>query len=290
LPHVYIDIVPTTTLHDGFDLAQRLHQQGYDLMVAAGGDGTLLSVINAAVHSDTVVTVLPLGTSNDYARNFGIHSVEDAVEVLCHGRVIDADVGRCSFYRHGSQQQAYFCSTAGVGLFAYVAQLEKYAISQKLKRLFGDGVWPLLMIVSILASSNITSQLQINDDMILTDLFLCELSKVDRVGGFLLYPQVAINNGHFDSIMVHHFSKYKLITWYTFLKTILNQMGHLHHPQVEYFATKPDLNRFGYTKPTRVEIIPDQPLPVHLNGDIMGQTPAIFEIVPTALKVLVPNF
>lgn len=285
-PNTIIDIVPTESLSDGFVQAKHIHNKGYDLLVAAGGDGTVLSVVNGVVHSGTLFTTLPLGTGNDYAKAMGIHSVEDAVEAIFRGTVKQADAGHCTFRdSDGKQQQLYFCSTAGIGLFARISELEKHRLSRWLKMLLKDGVWPLLAAASIFSTKNIPTKLLVNKHQITTDMLLFEVSNVPKAGGFLLTPFASINSETFDSWMVHHVNV--LERWRIFLTALANKAGHLDYRNVEYFTSQPDWNRYGYTKLTRIEVEPAQPLPVHLNGDLMGQTPALFEMMPKSLNVLV---
>ncbi|MEM7343036.1 MAG: hypothetical protein AAF485_02225, partial [Chloroflexota bacterium] len=61
------------------------------------------------------------------------------------------------------------------------------------------------------------------------------------------------------------------------------------HPNLEYFTSEPKWNRYGYSQLTRIEVHPSQPLPLHLNGEFVGQTPAVFEVMPKELRILVPK-
>ncbi len=284
-PTVEIDVMVTQNLADGFEKAKQAQENGYDLLVAAGGDGTLLSVVNALVNTQTLLSILPLGSANDYSRAIGIKGLEEAVQAVCAGVVRQADAGRCTYQDLNQQtQQHYFCSTAGVGFFAHVAKLEEYTISVWLKKVLKDAVWPLLGAVAMLSAQHMPTTVHLNEHQIKIKMRTLEISKVRNVAGLLLAPLASLNNEILDSWMDHDLTARQ--AWPAFFKIIHNQGTHLHHPNIEYFTSEPKWNRYGYTKLTRIEVHPSQPLPVHLNGEFVGQSPAIFEVLPNALKIL----
>ena len=285
VPTVQIDVIVTQNLAEGFEQAKRCQKNGYDLLVAAGGDGTLLSVVNALVHTETLLSILPLGSANDYAKAAGIKGLEEAVQAVCEGVVRQADVGRCTYQDFDQQeQQGYFCSTAGVGFFAYVARLEEHAISIWLKKVLKDAVWPLLAAAALFSTQHVPTTVHLNEHQIELTMRMLEISKVQKAGGVLLTPLASLNNEILDSWMDHNLTARQV--WPAFFKIIENKGAHLHHPNLEYFTSAPKWNRYGYTHPTRIEVHPSQPLPVHLNGNFVGQTPALFEVMPKALRVL----
>ena len=75
-------------------LARRVAGEGFDLVIAAGGDGTQSAVAGALTGSETVMGVLPGGTFNYFARDLGVgETVEDALDTILDARVETADVG-----------------------------------------------------------------------------------------------------------------------------------------------------------------------------------------------------
>jgi YegS/Rv2252/BmrU family lipid kinase len=95
------------------ELAQQAVAQGYEQVLAVGGDGTVNAVLEGLLGSDTALGLIPLGTGNILATNLGVRRVADAVAALRvgHTRVLDV----------GSINQQYFAALAGVGLDAQVA-------------------------------------------------------------------------------------------------------------------------------------------------------------------------
>jgi len=94
-----VTIAPTTRAGEERDLAERAVGEGYDFVVAVGGDGTWSNVADRLVASgrpDVALGILPNGTGNDFGRNFGYDpsSPTEAVRVLAQGHTRTVDVGR----------------------------------------------------------------------------------------------------------------------------------------------------------------------------------------------------
>ncbi len=105
---------------------------GPELVVVGGGDGTVSRVAGALAYQDTVLGLLPLGTTNNFARNVGIPSdLPSAVEVIVNGKVADVDLGRAG--------DRLFTNVAGIGLSADVAA----AVSPKVKHVLGRTAYTL---------------------------------------------------------------------------------------------------------------------------------------------------
>ena len=119
----------TTAPGDARRLAAEAVRDGFDLIAAAGGDGTVNEVLNGIGDApDGFVRarlgVLPLGTVNVFARELKIPlCVERAWEVLQHGHEIKIDLPRVEFSADGILQKRYFCQLAGAGLDARAIEL-----------------------------------------------------------------------------------------------------------------------------------------------------------------------
>jgi diacylglycerol kinase family enzyme len=85
-------------------------QQGCDVLVACGGDGTVNAVASVVVGSETTLAVLPLGTLNHFAKDMGIHSVNEARQVLVTGVARAVDAGFVNGY--------VFVNNSGVGIYS----------------------------------------------------------------------------------------------------------------------------------------------------------------------------
>ncbi|MEV4350811.1 diacylglycerol kinase family protein [Actinoplanes sp. NPDC049596] len=105
---------------------------GPDLLVAGGGDGTISTAARLLAHRDMALGLLPLGTTNNFARTAGIPlDLDESIEVLARGKVIDLDLGLA-----GDQA---FTNHVGVGLSAEVM----LKAPPGLKRVLGKIAYPL---------------------------------------------------------------------------------------------------------------------------------------------------
>lgn len=95
--------------------------QHADVVIAAGGDGTVLGVARRLVHSKVPLAILPLGTANNLARSVGMpNDIDVLLELLQDPRERPLDIGVAS----GSWGERYFCESAGVGWFSDALQVE----------------------------------------------------------------------------------------------------------------------------------------------------------------------
>jgi diacylglycerol kinase family enzyme len=117
------------------DVARRMRLERFDMVVAAGGDGTVSAVASALVGGETALGVLPIGTLNHFARDIGMPlDAEDAVAALCSGeaRCIDA----------ASVNDQVFINNSSLGLYPDQARLRQRWRSK-------IGRWPALILASI---------------------------------------------------------------------------------------------------------------------------------------------
>ena len=119
----------TTAPGDARRLAAEAVRDGFDLIAAAGGDGTVNEVLNGIGDAPdgfarARLGVLPLGTVNVFARELKIPlKIENAWEVLQRGHETKIDLPRVEFSADGVLQKRYFCQLAGAGLDARAIEL-----------------------------------------------------------------------------------------------------------------------------------------------------------------------
>ena len=109
----YVDLAPTAHSGDGTHLARSAVERRYDIVVAAGGDGTINEVVNGIVGSDTALATLPMGTVNVWARELGLpFQTKAAAEALLSWKPRPIDVGKAG--------EHHFLLMAGVGFDAAI--------------------------------------------------------------------------------------------------------------------------------------------------------------------------
>jgi diacylglycerol kinase (ATP) len=277
-------VYPTESHADVSVKAKQAVAEGAELLVAAGGDGTLRGVLEVALASNTPLAPLPLGTSNDYAHALGLHDVDAAAEAALHGRVRAVDVGFCMFEdAQGRRQKLHFCSTAGVGILADVVALEKHASVRRLKPLLGNAIWPLLTFLVTVRARGVPAEIRINDRVFGKKLKLFEISNVTEAGGVAFTPFAELDNGHLDAWMISEKGFFGTAS----ILTAALSGKHLGRAGLDYFADAGDVpNEHGVSRPAFISLSPERPMAIHLNGDHVGFTPAKFGVLPRRLRVL----
>jgi len=120
------------------ELAQQAARGPYEVVVAAGGDGTVNSVAAAVIESDKTLGILPLGTLNHFARDLGIpFDLEAAARAIIAGHTIEVDVAEVN--------QRLFLNNSSLGLYPIIVRER-----EKRQRL-GSGKWPAFIWATIQA-------------------------------------------------------------------------------------------------------------------------------------------
>jgi diacylglycerol kinase (ATP) len=109
-----------------------------DLLIAGGGDGTLSLAARHLAYRDVALGIVPLGTTNNFARTLGIPlNVAGAVGLLTRGKVADVDLGQVN--------GTFFANLVSVGLSGHVAA----TVRHDLKRLLGRAAYPLTALARL---------------------------------------------------------------------------------------------------------------------------------------------
>ena len=203
---VSAEIVETTG-PGAAEAAAREAAASADLVVAAGGDGTVHEVLNGVVGGEASFGVVPLGTGNDYALALGVPAgLEAACAALATAEPFTVDVGRVEWTDTGGEAHVrHFANGLGAGFDAHAA------------RLAGDTKWLggrtayLAAIARTLWAwrrPSLRVRVTVGDAAVFeNDLFLCEIANGHSVGGgFLLAPDARIDDGLLDACIVRHVS------------------------------------------------------------------------------------
>lgn len=242
--------------------------EGATQVIAVGGDGTVHEVVNGILRAGNPAVelgVLPRGTGRDFARSLGLpkrfdHALQ--IALFGEGRVIDA--GRATF-RSG---EAWFANFAGAGISGAIAR-DANASSKAL----GGRVSFMNATVKVFARwKSAQVEATVGGEERRGPMFeLVAMNGPYAAGGMRIAPDASLDDGLLDCVLFGDVTKLDFVT--TFPKIYSGR--HLAHPKIE-------LVRAG-----SVEIDARPPLPVVLDGEQPGTTPARFELVPRALTVRV---
>ena len=237
--------------------------ESFQMVICAGGDGTIHEVINGIAGSDLVLGILPMGTGNVLAWEMNIpFDLQKACEVLASGRVRTIDLGLTSV---GS----YFSCMAGVGLDAQVVR----EVDPTVKGFLGIIAYPLTAVRTVLRYG--LPELAINIDgkePPLTGYSVVICNSRHYGGRFMLCPNAVVDDGWLDVCILQEHHASAIIR--SGVSVVLNQ-----HESVEGRA---------FHRGRSVHVSSNRKVLVQSDGDIIGTTPIGFSIAPKALRVMAP--
>jgi YegS/Rv2252/BmrU family lipid kinase len=256
-------------------LAREAAVGGATLVVAVGGDGTVNEAVNGLLGLEPRrrpdLAVLPRGTGDDFARTFRIPTALDrALRIAADGsaRVIDAGVARYTRW-DGSPEERYFANFAGAGISGAIA-IRGAATSRR----FGARAayfWATVAVFARWQSVEMTVAAAAEERRgAMYELFVA--NGAYAAGGMRVAPDAAPDDGLLDVVLIGDFTKPEFLA--TFPK--IYRGTHVAHPKIEVLRAE------------SVTVEAATPLPVVLDGEQPGTTPATFEVVPQALRLRVP--
>jgi diacylglycerol kinase (ATP) len=233
-----------------------------DLLIAGGGDGTISEAARHLAHLDMALGVLPLGTTNNFARTLGIPlTLTTAIALLTDGKVADVDLGQV-----GDQ---LFANLVSVGVSAQVAA----HVPASLKRLVGRVAYPLTALTRLPGH----------------EPFHAWITTVDGDTRQLRTHQLNIANGSFHAgipITSDASADDRLLLAYALGA---HARRHLLAATVRHILTgrRRTLTDEPFLATDDLRLETDPPLPLDIDGEIHGHTPVRIRILPNALRVMV---
>lgn len=237
-------------------------QRGYDIVIAAGGDGTIYEVVNGLADQEhrPDLGVFPLGTTNDLSRALGIsRQWEDYCDLVLRGESRPIDLGRAN--------DRYFINIAGGGSLTELT----YEVPSRLKTMIGQlayyfkGIEKMVNLTPMQLKIEAEGQGEIEGEFM---IFL--IGNTNSVGGFeKLMPDARIDDGLLDVILLKKCNLAELIR----VVSMAQRGDHFNDPNVIYFRTQ----RLEVTSPNNVLL--------NLDGELGGKLPGVFEVLPQHLRV-----
>ena len=255
------------------ELAQAAASDDYQCVVAVGGDGTVSEVANGILRSagadNTALGVVSTGTGSDFRRSLGIpRSYAGACSLLTSPRRSLIDVGVVEYRSGGESRQRFFINGAGVGFDAAVVEA-----TQKMPKHLG-GTVPYLagLLRSLFGYQNKLISLRVGNRVETTRVLSMVVANGCYFGGGMyVAPRAELQDRLLDVVIVGDMGKFELLKA---LPTVYKGT-HITHPKVIM------------EKATRVAIESSERVLVHADGELLGEGPASFWLVPSALSIVV---
>ncbi|REK52926.1 MAG: diacylglycerol kinase [Geobacillus sp.] len=259
----------TTGAGDATEAARKAVEREFDLVVAAGGDGTINEVVNGIADQDyrPKLAIIPVGTTNDFARAIGVpRSIEGACDVITRGEAVPIDIGSVT----NEEKTRYFINIAGGGRLTELT----YEVPSKLKTVLGQLAYYLKgmeMLPSIKATE---ARIEYDGKLFEGEIMLFLVSLTNSVGGFeKLAPDSSLNDGMFDLIILKKTNLAEFIR----LVTLAARGEHINDPHLIY------------TKANRIKVTSPNNMQLNLDGEFGGMLPGEFVNLYQHLEVFVPK-
>jgi diacylglycerol kinase (ATP) len=261
-----VTLAPTQRAGEAKALAARAITEGYQIIVAAGGDGTINEIINGIGTSDAALAVLPLGTVNVFAKELRIPArLETAWAAIQAGHIRTIDLARAD--ANGATR--YFIQLAGVGFDAHAVRCASWELKKRVGPL--SYVWAG---IKALSASHPPVEVSVNGSVPLGSGVAVLVGNGRFYGGrFALFPRARMDDGLLDVCIFETASYWDVLRYG---QGILRG-AHIDLGGVTYFQAGSLMCRAA------------GPTPFELDGEDAGDAPVAFSVLPRALRVIVPK-
>jgi YegS/Rv2252/BmrU family lipid kinase len=262
----------TTGPGDARRFAHAAASIGYDIIAAAGGDGTVNEVLNGIGDEEngfakTRLAVLPLGTVNVFARELKIPlRLEHAWKVLKRAHETTIDLARADFLDEGSPATRYFMQLGGAGLDARAVEL----VSWKLKKNAGPLAY---FVAGLQALAEKQPRITVRAEGKKLEGELALLGNGKFYGGpFEIFPGAHLSNGLLDACVFPR----------------VNLQAFLGHAPGFVLHRKLAEGKIQRLHAASMELTSETPAAFELDGEWVGNLPATFSVEPKKLRVIIP--
>ncbi|RKN84043.1 diacylglycerol kinase [Paenibacillus ginsengarvi] len=237
--------------------------RGFDAIIAAGGDGTLYEVINGMAEKPDrpPLGILPLGTTNDFARALGIPKHwEYAIDLILQKHTRYIDVGKVN--------QRYFINIAGGGSMTELT----YEVPSKLKTVLGQLAYYMKGLEKLPRLRPTELVFQSEEMLVHEEVMMFLICNSNSVGGFeRLAPDASLSDGLLDVFILR---KCNLPEFIRIVSSALRG-EHMNDPHVIHFKTR----HIQVTSPDYVQL--------NLDGEFGGTLPCTISVLPDHLRIFV---
>jgi YegS/Rv2252/BmrU family lipid kinase len=257
---------------DARRLAAEAVREGFEVVVAAGGDGTLNEVLNGLGDvpdgfARARLGVLPLGTVNVFARELAIPpQIELAWNIIRQGHETRIDLPRVEFHEAGQTQRRYFAQLAGAGLDARAIELVKWQVKKRI----GPLAYVLAGLHAVLGAPTQITAVGAGHS-VLGELVLIGNGRLYG-GQFTIFPDADLRDGWLEVCVVPR------VNWLSLARCAPSLLlrGALPTAVTRLFRAE----SLTLTSPART--------PLEVDGELIGHLPATFSLDRSRLSVIVP--
>ncbi|WP_226035422.1 diacylglycerol kinase [Aquibacillus saliphilus] len=255
----------TTGVGDATKAARIAIEREFDVVVAAGGDGTINEVINGIAEQANrpKVGIIPVGTTNDFARALEIpRNIQKAVDVILENRTKALDIGRVN--------DQYFMNIAGGGKLTELT----YDVPSKLKTMIGQLAYYLKGIEMLPSLRPTKVTIEYDGKIFEDEILLFLVSNTNSVGGFeKLAPSALMDDGLFDLLILRKTNLAEFVR----IATLALRGAHLEDSHI------------FYAKANRIKVKSEEKMQLNVDGEFGGLLPGEFVNLYQHVEYFVPE-
>ncbi|WP_034549566.1 diacylglycerol kinase [Carnobacterium funditum] len=240
--------------------ATRAAKAGFELIVAAGGDGTINEVVNgiAELEKRPKIAIIPAGTTNDYARALHIprNNLIEAAKLIQKKETVKMDIGKAVM----AEKESYFINIGGGGLLTELT----YDVPSTLKSVFGSLAYFVKGAEMLPRIKPIPMHIEYDEGTYEGTASMFFIALTNSVGGFeQIAPDALLDDGKFTMIVVKTASQIEILH---LVALLLNGGKHIDHPSILYAKT------------SKIHARPadDSRMMINLDGEYGGDAPVTF--------------
>jgi diacylglycerol kinase (ATP) len=262
-----VDVALAKPKKEAIPIARKAIKDGYDIVIAMGGDGTIGAVIRGIAGSKVSFGIIASGTENDIARSLGIpEDVQQACAIIASGHTRRLDLGQVSTKKN---KKFYFFMLTAIGLTASIFPMIKEVPEGKL-----SGIGKAVATLFKFETKPIVNLTLDDESKIEVETMLVTIANTPLIGAKnLVAPDASMEDGLLDIAVYPDFSKTDLLAY--FAKTA-------------HEGSTPDGTIQRY-RARKIKVKSSPKLDVAAEGIILGKGTARIKLLPGALRVLAPE-
>ena len=245
-------------------LVRRAAEDGADIVAVLGGDGSAGAAANGLIGTEAALAVLPAGTGDDFAKAIGPGKLAAATRLLASPDIRKVDAVKVT----AGAQVRHYVNIAGAGFDSEVNE----AANAMSVNLGGTGTYVAAVLTTLRRFAPARYEIDVDGEHLSLEAMLVVVGNGRSYGGGMkVFPHASITDGVLDVCVVHALSKA------AFLRAF---------PRV-FRGTHTDHPKVSMLRGTRVTVEANRRIQVYADGERVGPLPAIFEVRPAALRLVV---
>lgn len=275
LKHVGLsfDFQYTEGVGHAIEIAREAAGDGYRYVVAVGGDGTVHEVANGILRSGgadrTTMGIISTGTGSDFIRSAGVpRDYVPACSTVANPHASRIDVGLVEYQKDGKPAKRFFVNSAGLGFDAAVAES-----TERLPKYLGGTIAYAVGVLRTLASyRNKSVTLHRGDQTENLKVVTVVVANGGYYGGGMhVAPGADLRDGKLDLMVVGNMGKLELLKAFP----RVYKGTHVTHPKVVM------------ERATEISVDTSERVLVHADGELIGEGPAVFKVMPGAVTLAI---